>query len=80
MQNQSQKPENNVAARQALMAVLAGATIAEIRHGLASLADLPEPSELRRPETGLVMLRGRIAGQGARFNLGEATVTRAYGH
>jgi alpha-D-ribose 1-methylphosphonate 5-triphosphate synthase subunit PhnG len=77
MQNQSQKSENNVAARQALMAVLAGATIAEIRHGLASLADLPEPSELRRPETGLVMLRGRIAGQGARFNLGEATVTRA---
>jgi alpha-D-ribose 1-methylphosphonate 5-triphosphate synthase subunit PhnG len=59
------------------MAVLAGATIAEIRQGLAGLANLPEPSELRRPETGLVMLRGRIAGQGARFNLGEATVTRA---
>ena len=32
---------------------------------------------MRRPETGLVMLRGRVAGQGARFNLGEATVTRA---
>ena len=77
MQNQSQKSENNIGARQALMAVLAGATIAEIRHGLAGLANLPEPSELRRPETGLVMLRGRIAGQGARFNLGEATVTRA---
>jgi alpha-D-ribose 1-methylphosphonate 5-triphosphate synthase subunit PhnG len=77
MQNQSQKSENDVAARQALMAVLAGATIAEIRRGLASLADLPEPTELRRPETGLVMLRGRVAGQGARFNLGEATVTRA---
>ena len=77
MQNESQKSEHNIAARQALMAVLAGATIAEIRRGLASLADLPEPLELRRPETGLVMLRGRIAGQGARFNLGEATVTRA---
>jgi alpha-D-ribose 1-methylphosphonate 5-triphosphate synthase subunit PhnG len=33
--------------------------------------------ELRAPETGLVMLRGRIGGEGAAFNLGEATVTRA---
>ena len=31
---------------------------------------------LRRPETGLVMLRARIANQGDRFNLGEATLTR----
>ena len=34
-------------------------------------------AELRAPETGLVMLRGRIGGDGAPFNLGEATVTRA---
>jgi alpha-D-ribose 1-methylphosphonate 5-triphosphate synthase subunit PhnG len=33
--------------------------------------------ELRAPETGLVMLRGRVGGDGAAFNLGEATVTRA---
>ena len=33
--------------------------------------------ELRAPETGLVMLRGRIGGDGAAFNLGEASVTRA---
>ena len=32
---------------------------------------------LRQPETGLVMLRGRIGGDGAAFNLGEATVSRA---
>ena len=31
---------------------------------------------LRRPETGLVMVRGRIGGTGDRFNLGEITVTR----
>lgn len=30
----------------------------------------------RQPETGLVMLRGRIGGTGAPFNIGEATVTR----
>lgn len=31
---------------------------------------------LREPEVGLVMLRGRIGGDGDRFNLGEATLTR----
>ncbi|MCW7541331.1 phosphonate C-P lyase system protein PhnG [Aquabacterium sp. A7-Y] len=31
---------------------------------------------LRRPETGLVMVRARITNGGDRFNVGEATVTR----
>jgi alpha-D-ribose 1-methylphosphonate 5-triphosphate synthase subunit PhnG len=31
---------------------------------------------LRAPETGLVMMRGRMGSTGAAFNLGEATVTR----
>lgn len=31
---------------------------------------------LRAPETGLMMLRGRMGASGAAFNLGEATVTR----
>jgi alpha-D-ribose 1-methylphosphonate 5-triphosphate synthase subunit PhnG len=31
---------------------------------------------LRRPETGLIMLRGRMGGTGAAFNVGEATITR----
>lgn len=31
---------------------------------------------LRAPETGMVMLRGRMGATGAAFNLGEATVTR----
>ncbi len=33
--------------------------------------------DLRRPEAGLVMVRGRIGGDGAAFNLGEASVSRA---
>ena len=37
----------------------------------------PAASDLRSPEIGLVMLRGRTGGGGAPFNLGEATVTRA---
>ena len=31
---------------------------------------------LRGPEVGLVMVRGRAGGTGARFNLGEMTVSR----
>jgi len=33
-------------------------------------------SWLRRPETGLVMVRARAGGTGAQFNLGEMTITR----
>jgi len=35
-----------------------------------------EPSWLRQPETGLMMVKGRIGGNGEPFNLGEMTVTR----
>ncbi len=31
---------------------------------------------LRKPETGLMMVQGRIGGSGERFNVGEVTVTR----
>jgi alpha-D-ribose 1-methylphosphonate 5-triphosphate synthase subunit PhnG len=37
----------------------------------------PAVQAIRGPEAGLVMVRARIGGGGARFNLGEATVTRA---
>lgn len=41
-------------------------------------AGLPDgASDLRRAETGLVTVRGRVGGDGGPFNLGEATVTRA---
>jgi len=33
--------------------------------------------QLRAPETGLAMVRGRIANRGDRFNVGEVTITRA---
>lgn len=42
----------------------------------ALMADLPPHELLRRPEIGAVMVRGRIGGTGAPFNLGEMTVTR----
>ena len=35
-----------------------------------------QPQWLRRPETGLMMVQGRVGNTGERFNLGEVTVTR----
>lgn len=62
--------------RQAVMAVLAHTDTAEISARLGSIA-LPVHENLREPENGLVMVRGRTGGDGAPFNLGEATVSRA---
>lgn len=39
-------------------------------------APLPEHADLRAPEIGAVMVRGRVSASGAPFNLGEMTVTR----
>ena len=64
------------AQRQAAMAVLAHSDAAEIARRLAAIA-LPAHENLREPENGLVMVRGRTGGDGAAFNLGEATVSRA---
>ena len=62
--------------RKAAMAVLAHSGAAEISGRLGAIA-LPAHEDLREPENGLVMVRGRIGGDGAAFNLGEATVSRA---
>jgi alpha-D-ribose 1-methylphosphonate 5-triphosphate synthase subunit PhnG len=64
------------AARKAAMAVLARSAVAEIARHLDAVA-LPAHENLREAENGLVMVRGRIGGDGAPFNLGEATVSRA---
>ncbi len=62
-------------ARQAWMALLARAPLALLEEALAAQALLP-CTWLRKPETGLVMVRGRAGGTAEKFNLGEATVTR----
>jgi alpha-D-ribose 1-methylphosphonate 5-triphosphate synthase subunit PhnG len=64
------------AQRKAAMAVLAHSDAAEIFGRLGKIA-LPVHENLREPEIGLVMVRGRIGGDGAPFNLGEATISRA---
>src|SRR5919109_1702 len=72
MTNQTSK----LARRKAAMTVLAHSDAADIAEHLDRLA-LPGHDMLREPENGLVMVRGRIGGDGAAFNLGEATVSRA---
>lgn len=59
------------------MRICAEATEAELERALADCGGIPEAEDVRAPEAGLVMLRGRIGGDGAMFNVGEATVTRA---
>jgi alpha-D-ribose 1-methylphosphonate 5-triphosphate synthase subunit PhnG len=70
-------PAPDTGARRAAMALLAQAHTQEIQQGLAAVADPFRYVELRPAASGLVMVRGRIGGDGAPFNLGEATVTRA---
>lgn len=64
-------------ARRDAMALLAQSDTASIERGLAAVDSGAAFADLRAPETGLVMLRGRIGGTGSPFNVGEATVTRA---
>jgi len=64
------------AQRKAAMAVLAHSAATDIAGHLEAIA-LPAHEDLRDAENGLVLVRGRIGGDGAPFNLGEATVSRA---
>jgi alpha-D-ribose 1-methylphosphonate 5-triphosphate synthase subunit PhnG len=63
--------------RKALLRACSKATEAEMSNALQSFPTLPAPADLRPPESGLVMVRGRIGGLGNAFNVGEAIVTRA---
>ena len=62
-------------ARHDWMRTLALARWADLKSVAADLADVAHDF-MRPPETGLVMLRGRMGGSGSAFNMGEATVTR----
>ena len=70
------KNDELIALRRRAMAVLADTPTDDIARQMSEIA-IPAHEDLRQPENGLVMLRGRIGGDGGPFNLGEATVTRA---
>jgi alpha-D-ribose 1-methylphosphonate 5-triphosphate synthase subunit PhnG len=69
--------EDEIAARRRAMGLLARASASELEEPLARRWADHGARDLKPAETGLVMLRGRAGGDGAPFNLGEATVTRA---
>lgn len=63
--------------RQTAMGVYARATAAELDAALERIGRPEGAEEMRSPELGLVMARGRMGGTGAPFNAGEVSVTRA---
>lgn len=73
---QSRTKVGELEKRREAMAIFAQASSRELSEGLRAVSP-PAHHQLRPVETGLIMVRGRIGGDGAPFNLGEATVTRA---
>ncbi len=63
--------------RRRWLSILAKAPEARLDTLWQALGPVPAYTILRRPETGLVMVHGRISGNGAPFCAGEMTVTRA---
>lgn len=59
------------------MRVLALASTRQLASAWDAGDTKPEIEAIRGPEAGLIMVRGRVGAGGDRFNLGEATVTRA---
>lgn len=64
-------------ARKHRMSVLARCRSSRLQELWDRLGLNPGHTTLRGPESGLVMLRGRVGGTGEVFNFGDATVTRA---
>ena len=62
--------------RQQWMTIMAKAPLEKLEQYWTNLPPLPSYQMLRKPETGLTMVRGRDAVKGLPFNLGEMTITR----
>jgi alpha-D-ribose 1-methylphosphonate 5-triphosphate synthase subunit PhnG len=72
---QSVDGSNDVEGRRHWIGVLARAELAFLEQEMPRLKP-PSHTWLRKPETGLAMVRARIGGTGDKFNLGEALITR----
>lgn len=67
---------DSAAPRRRWLGVLARTPRDTLEAAISALDPTPAWTRLRGPETGIIMVRGRIGGDGAPFNLGEMTVTR----
>ena len=68
--------QSSIADRRAWMATLAKADPRQLESLWDTLGETPAHTLVRPPERGSVMVRGRVGGGGAAFNMGEITVTR----
>ena len=62
--------------RREWLGLMAKADAADLMGCWAAAGLSPDYTELRPPEIGSVMVRGRMGGKGDAFNLGEMTVSR----
>ena len=74
--NADQTPNSAQQERARWMSILAKAPAPALAASVRQFGELPSYLWLRKPETGLAMVRGRTGGSGAQFNLGEMSVTR----
>jgi len=72
----SREPTPDQAARKHWMGVLARSAETALEEAWQGLEHQPEHVWVRRPESGMTMVRGRANGNGTPFNMGEMTVTR----
>jgi alpha-D-ribose 1-methylphosphonate 5-triphosphate synthase subunit PhnG len=77
MRDSEPSPSAETVVRRRALGLLARATTQELAGPLAEFWPDLIARDLKPPEAGLVMLRGRAGGDGAAFNLGEASVARA---
>ncbi|MEQ1648332.1 MAG: phosphonate C-P lyase system protein PhnG [Hyphomicrobiaceae bacterium] len=71
------KSQDDTHKRGEAMALLARAESSLLAAVIERFGPLGVGDDLKQPECGLVMIRGRIGGDGAAFNVGETTVVRA---
>ncbi len=69
-------PATDLRARPTWLGILARADADRIAHCLTDAPALPDFTRLRGPETGMAMIRARMGGSGAAFNVGEITIAR----
>jgi alpha-D-ribose 1-methylphosphonate 5-triphosphate synthase subunit PhnG len=67
-------PQNNQQ-RQQWMALLARSSVGQLEASLRPYLELSHQM-LKEPQTGLIMVQGRMGATGQRFNMGEMTVCR----
>lgn len=74
-QESTRQESSQIALRQRWIGILARARFDELNRHQAALCDT-DLQMIRAPEIGMTLVRGRMGGTGAAFNLGEMTVTR----